>query len=94
MVERNSLDSGPREYGRDKALEGARSILQGKLGIIEGARLLSNLAHDLVPDWAVDPDFVVFRSLDSETDHLPVGAERQLWEANRISRARRYRFAN
>jgi hypothetical protein len=83
MVE-ETRSTRPRGYGRDKALEVARSILQGKLGIIEGARLLSMLAHDLVPDWAVDPDFVVFVALDSETDHLPVGAERQLWEATAL----------
>jgi hypothetical protein len=26
------------------------------------------LAHDLVPDWAVDPDFVVFGALERSCD--------------------------
>jgi len=69
-----------REYAREKALKVARSILEGDVGIIEGARLLAPLGHDLVPDWRIDPDFVVLGALDSETDHLPVGAERKLWE--------------
>jgi hypothetical protein len=73
------------EYAREKALRIARSILEGDVGIIEGARLLSSFGHELVPDWRIDPDFVVLGALDSETDHLPVGAERKLWEENALA---------
>ena|SRR5256885_11355962 len=68
------------EYAREKAIKVARSILEGDVGVIEGARLLSSVGHELVPDWRIDPDFVILGALDSETDHLPVGAERKLWE--------------
>ena len=64
----------------DKVTKSARAVLDGKMGIIEGARLLSTLAPDLVPDWKVDPDFLVLAALDSETDDLPVGKERKLWD--------------
>jgi hypothetical protein len=73
------------EWAREKALNVARSILEGDVGIIEGARLLSSFGHELVPDWTVDPDFVVLGALDSETDHLPVGAERKLWEQKALA---------
>ena len=64
----------------DKVTKSAQAVLDGKMGIIEGARLLSTLAPDLVPDWKVDPDFLVLAALDSETDDLPVGKERKLWD--------------
>jgi hypothetical protein len=76
-----NADSGARE----KALNAARAILKGDLGIIEGARLISTLAPDLVADWKVDPDFLVLAALDSETDDLPVGKQRKLWEAKALA---------
>jgi hypothetical protein len=73
------------EYAREKALKVAQSILEGDVGIIEDARLLSSFGHELVPDWRIDPDFVVLGALDSETDDLPVGAERKLWEEKALA---------
>ncbi len=84
MVSGNSLDSGSREY-RAKAVEAARAVLEGKVGIIEGARQLSTLAPELVADWKVDPDFLVLAALDSETDDLPVGAQRKLWDKKALA---------
>ena len=80
MVARNSFDTGSAEYTRQEAVNVANAVLRGDLGIIEGARLLSSLAHRLVPDWTDDADFVVLCALDSETDHLPVGAQRKRWD--------------
>ena len=59
----------------------ATAILDGSIGIIEGARQLSALAYDVVDDWRVDPDFVVFGGLDSHTDHLPIGKAREYWDS-------------
>ena len=75
----------PRPNARAKAVEAAQKVLGGEVGIIEGARLLSNLASDLVPDWKVDRDLLVLAALDSETDDLPVGAQRKLWEAKALA---------
>ena len=67
------------ERHQRQAVEFARSILQGELGIIAGCRKLSKLGHDLVEDCRVDPDFVVFVSVESETDHLPLEDQQALW---------------
>jgi len=65
---------------RRAAVDTAHAILREEIGVIDGARRLSSLAHRLVDDWRVDPDFLVFGALDTETDHLPVGAQRALWD--------------
>src|SRR5688572_14327535 len=62
---------------RKVAVETAKAILADKVGIVEGSVRLSSLAHAIVPNWANDPDFVVFGALASETDHLPIGSARQ-----------------
>jgi hypothetical protein len=46
-----------------------RPVLEKRCGICDGCRRLSELAHDLAPDWRVDPDFVVFGGVASESDH-------------------------
>jgi len=84
MIANTSLDSGSEKNSREKALTAARAVLDGKVGIIEGARQLSILAPDLVADWKTDPDFLVLAALDSETDDLPVGKERKLWDATAL----------
>ncbi len=63
---------------RTKVVNTAESILSGKTGIIEGARILTAISHklDLVE---TDTDFLVFIATASETDHLPVGEERGVW---------------
>jgi len=85
MVAKDSQDPGSGENTREKVLKTARAILKGELGIIEGARLLSTLAPDLVADWKVDPDFLVLAALDSETDDLPVGKQKKLWDATALA---------
>jgi hypothetical protein len=47
------------------ALRTARAVLDGEMGIIEGSVALARYAHDVVPKWSVDPDFVVFGALAS-----------------------------
>jgi hypothetical protein len=68
-----------KEQRQREAVATAQAILRRELGVIEGARRLSTLAGALVDDWASDPDLVVFGALDSSTDHLPVGPQRELW---------------
>jgi hypothetical protein len=36
--------------------------------------------------YECDTDFVFFRGIDSESDHLPVGEERQHWSAPGLER--------
>jgi hypothetical protein len=42
------------------ALRTAQAVLDGDVGVIEGSIALAARAHHIVPDWSVDPDFVVF----------------------------------
>lgn len=56
-----------------------RDILDGRLGVIEGVRKLVVFAHsDVIAD---KEDCKLIVAIDSETDHLPVGAIRELWAA-------------
>lgn len=74
-----------RTDSQQKVVNTARAILDCEVGVIEGARQLSTLAPELVPDWKVDPDFLVLAALDSETDDLPVGAQRKLWDKKALA---------
>jgi hypothetical protein len=56
----------------------AKDILSGETGIAEGARLLCPLGHSLQEIESV-PEFLIFDAVVSETDHLPVGIEGELW---------------
>jgi hypothetical protein len=60
-------------------IETAQAIIDGKLDFIEGSVRLASFAHDLVPEWALDKDFVVLGAFASDTDHLPYGTARQYW---------------
>jgi hypothetical protein len=72
---------------RRLAVETAKEILSGKIGIIEGCVRLSSLGHAVVPSWSDDPDFVVLGALASETDHLPPGSARQYWSSTALAEA-------
>jgi hypothetical protein len=56
---------------RQQALETARSVIAGDLSILAGARILGSCSSDA--------DFALLGMIDSDTDHLPVGRERALW---------------
>jgi hypothetical protein len=61
-----------------KTIETAKAILEEKVGVIEGARLMQGLLWQ-AEDSEEDGDLLVFIGIDSETDDLPVGEERQHW---------------
>jgi hypothetical protein len=65
----------------------AQAIKMGEVGVIEGSISLSRLAHSIVPDWRIDPDFLVFGVLASETDHLPIGVNPSLWSKTAFAKA-------
>jgi|KBSSwiStaDraftv2_1062776.scaffolds.fasta_scaffold52565_4 hypothetical protein len=69
------------------ALRTAQAVLDGEIGVIEGSIVLAARAHDIVPERAADPDFVVFGVLASETDHLPFGEVRSRWSDAALSKA-------
>jgi hypothetical protein len=78
---------------RKESVEIAQELLGGSLGIIEGCRKLAKLgsswtAHEEEEDWhgTRDPDFDVFKNLDYETIHLPLGDVRRHWGSDALAR--------
>jgi hypothetical protein len=61
-----------------RAIEVARRVLTGELGVIEGSRALSAMRWEFGHD--VTDHFSPFVAIASETDDLPVGAVRSLWD--------------
>jgi len=80
-----SRDLNTFEAKQREAADIARAILDGKRGVCDGCRALTRLAHDIVPDWRVDPDFVVFGALDSDSDRFPLGDARRHWHPSVLS---------
>jgi len=62
---------------RQKIAEVAQGILDGHVGIIDGARQIRALCSGHVGLDERDPDLNTFVGIDSETDDLPIGAARQ-----------------
>lgn len=69
---------------QQQVIEAASAMLRGELGIIEGSRLLAGFCPR-VSLAEHDPDFRCFIGIDSETDHLPVGAVRLRWAAEALA---------
>ncbi len=63
-------------------LQVARGILDGRIGIVAGARELTQLLFPL--DLSDDPDALTLREIESETGHLPVGDARRHWNAEAL----------
>ena len=62
---------------RDRARLVARQVLSGEVSAVQGARLIVRLGGLELPEN--DEDLQALRLVESETDHLPVGDERQHW---------------
>jgi hypothetical protein len=60
----------------------ARDLIEGRIGVIVCAREMSKLAFWLREQD--DPNFVTFRAIDSESDTLPAGPEREFWSASAL----------
>ena len=76
-------------WSRTEAARNAQAVLSGELGVLEGCISLASLAHDIIPNWSDDPDFVVFAAISSKVDHLPFGHVRDQWSAASLARADR-----
>jgi hypothetical protein len=71
------------------ALKTAQTVLDDQLGIIEDSIALAGSAHEVVPDWRDDADFVVFALVADVADRLAIGAVRSRWSAAALTRADR-----
>ena len=82
MGARTNLDY--RETLHSSVVEAAEAVVAGKLSAIEASRLLIGLAAEL---GAVnDADFRFFLTLDTETDHFPLGTTRERWSTAALRR--------
>jgi hypothetical protein len=79
--------NGSNTRAKTESVRTARAIVSGELGILEGCIRLASLAHDLILDWRIDADFVVFGAVASEVDNLPLGAVRSRWNLEALARA-------
>ena len=75
-----------KESQRRVAIDTATAVINGRVGIVEGSRILSRLSYDLVVDPRADKDFLVFLGVDSETDVLPIGDVRKHWNVLALER--------
>jgi hypothetical protein len=73
------------DNARNRVVEIAQHILSGRVGVIQGARALRDIRSTVTQD-ALDPDFLPFIVIDSETDTLPVGDVRKFWDAEALKR--------
>jgi prolyl-tRNA editing enzyme YbaK/EbsC (Cys-tRNA(Pro) deacylase) len=64
----------------------ASDMLAGRTTFLEGTRTLLPFVH--AAGLSRDPDCVTFVLIDSETDALPIGKVRALWEPNTLERLR------
>jgi hypothetical protein len=68
----------------DQIAKCADDLIAHRLGVIAASRLLFPLAREVRA--AGDPDFDLFVLIYSESDALPVGAERAHWSASALRR--------
>jgi hypothetical protein len=69
---------------RRRVVETATAILEGRLCVTEGARVLGELAFDLSAQR--DDAFVVLIDVDSESDAFPLGDVRAHWNPSALAR--------
>jgi hypothetical protein len=72
-------DWARREIGKT-----AKAMLSGVTSFIEGARTLAGLRFSAGLER--DPDLTVFVAIDSETDALPMGDVRKLWNPDALAK--------
>lgn len=64
----------------------AQAMLDGKVSFLEGAVQVLAIKNRLTERSGRDPDFEAFLVIQSETDHLPLNAQRPLWSPEALER--------
>jgi hypothetical protein len=70
---------------RRELVAAARAMLSGELPYVEGAFLVTRLRHRISGVAERDEDFDAFVVIESETDHLPLQAQRPLWSEQALA---------
>ena len=63
---------------KSRAKEVAQAVLSGRIGMLDACRELARLGD--TPGVMSEEIHIVFLGSHSETDHLPLGAVRDLWD--------------
>ena len=69
----------------EEVVVAAKGVLDRRLSVTEGARLLSSLRFRVRA--GDDKDFLVFTGIASETDAFPMGEVRGQWSAEALARS-------
>lgn len=64
---------------RARLVEIAQAILDGRVGVIAGARTMMRYRLDVDPEQD-DQDLLGMTGIESQTDHLPLGDVRKYWD--------------
>lgn len=67
-------------------VKAAREMLSGELSFAEGAAAVVRLRGRVGGVGDFDEDFMPFVAIDSETDHLPLQAQWQIWDQAALER--------
>ena len=68
---------------REKVASIANLVITKKLNILEAAKEISSISNELGLDEN-DEDINILRAINSETDSLPIGKEKDLWSKNAL----------
>jgi hypothetical protein len=61
-------------------------LLEGEIGVIAASRALGQLRHHIAPAWPeMGEALLPFIAVDSDTDALPIGAERAMWARSALA---------
>lgn len=66
-----------------KTIVVCEEFLRGEIGVIAASRHLVSLFAHMNMD---DSDFILFKAIESQTDHLPIGEERKNWNTEALKR--------
>lgn len=70
---------------RSQLVSLAQAMLDGGLSFLEGAVQVLAIKSRLSGIADRDPDFDAFAAIQSETDHLPLEAQRPLWSPSALA---------
>ena len=70
---------------KNKIVATARAMIEGEISFIEGARKINGLGY-LAGLGEFDGNLIVFTSIDSQTDALPMGKVRELWNPDALNK--------
>jgi hypothetical protein len=70
---------------RDRLLSLAQAMLNGDVSFFDGAAQVLAIKSQLSGIADRDSDFDAFVAIQSETDHLPLEAQRSLWSSSALA---------